>query len=1106
MNEHNNTECLKLLNDSVLDPNNGKDKDSFNHNIYAKLLANIFNPASGNDAGISVALFGKWGQGKSSVVQMMESLISDSKTDVKPGIYKATAKVIWFNAWKTRGDHVRRQLLLSIIKGIESPKYEEISRFVQPGNPLVIRPYCVQEQVNKKTHWWVMTRDEKLDPLICWAVGIGLISVVAFIALFIGNLDPKNDWSDLCLGTILPFIGACMAVVYRWFCNRKEQLLTSAEPVSDSQRLKYPDQFQRVFEEELAEYNKRDGTPIIIVVDDLDRCEASTVVEALACIRQLGGKPVYEKEIADCRFLVPCDESQVLSALEKDGHHKGYEKEDLLRKFFDVIIRMDAFLPDDMVSYATKMLQSCDGMTDSDIDSIQELIGAVCPRNPRQVKKLINAYIIFKAKTNYLQAEGVLRTKDKLEFFDKTSLLVIALQETVPDVYEKLTESTDEFDKFDPEKSKERPLYKLSESEERALNIIRALEPISRSTFNLLTRKGIPESLKEIDNGPAIYDAFLVGKADAFETEILKASKVEALISWLKEHRKPLTSVAQFRNALPCLLKPDPLPPWLSDVIDDYVLNFKKLPEAFRGFDGLIDVAKKTNKLGQCKRRIHNVILTNLRHIEPQKIFDSCELKVMLILCENLSDAARKIFSQHLVPLFQTHDAKVAQNCLSAMKKAMPDDYHGELLPLALTIATDCTWSIYNNLNLEKNRGLHADLIAAFVGEDESTTMEIICELFYQSGPLGTPLNLKAGTPQKGEHEALFTLSKIARNLTESNVQKLYDKLNPWLKNQPDIADIKDICNILSHIWTSLSEKQIDEFVTNNTERILYTNSIDWFLTLVDSGKRDTQTENAIYAYFCKKVFYRVNEIRLTNNTFDEATKKLLKGMAEQKWPIAKEADALFDTAIKTKVGDKSSWELWSNALWPLVAYDHPKTEQAVREKIKQKQLLDQLIPFAVETICNKQVSWTLATTLKEYFLAEPNTLNKYFVSMFKGQTISDTEQIIKLIVDDLSAKKIELSQAQVDLLTNNCSCMTPDTKAYFEKYLRVQYLQKDDINRIPNGVKYLQKLVPLGTETLDLIRKIATEQDKQLSAETKAIVKDILGDEVIELTTSAKP
>ncbi len=1088
MDKQNSEETLTLLNDSVLDLKNGKDKDAFNHGIYARLLASIFNPASYNDPGISVALFGKWGQGKSSVVQMMESMLEN--TDGSASNKAQQVRVIWFNAWKTRGDHVRRQLLLSIIKGIESPKYEDISRFVQPGNPLVIRPYCVQAHFDKKTHWWVMARIEKIDATTSTIIIVGAIS---FILWLISQFVP--GWTaKLSAIPLLSFFASCMAFGWKFFSERKTQLLTSAEPVSDSQRLKYPDQFQRVFEEELAEYKKRDGKPIIVVVDDLDRCEASTVVEALACIRQLGGKPIFETTIADCRFLVPCDECQVLSALEKDGHHKGYEKEDLLRKFFDVIIRMDAFLPDDMVAYAKKLLMSFDGITDTDVDLIQELIGAIAPRNPRQVKKLINAYLIFKTKINHFQSSGVLRANDRLEYFDKTSLLVIALQETVPDIYDRLVESTSEFDKLVAlEKAPSDSNIKISPSEDRALKIIHALEPISHSTFNLLSRKGIPEALKGLDNGPDIYDAFQSGKDDVFEAEVLKVSNVDALAAWLKEHRKSLTSVAQFRSALPCLLRPAPLPPWLSDVIDDYVTGFKKLPEAFDAFDGLLDVARKTSGLGHCKRRIHNTVLSNLRDLTAN-ILESNELKAALIIGDDLSDSAKTLLVNTLAPQLQTNDGAQVQQRLLALRNSLPENSVVHLPQLALTIAAEVPWSIYNTAEPENNMGLHSGLIAAFVGSDELATSKIVEFLF--KGPLVSPTNIRTNSSQKGEREALRTLSQIAPNLLPADIPKLYEKLILWINAQNDMRDFIFICDILRSIWPRLSEPQIDAFAKLLTERCNTAKDAEWLSSFVESEECCTDTASQMVTRFCKQVLTRLNESKLKNNTFDDPAKKLLKRMADGRWPIAEEADAIFADAIKTnRIGDKSTWDIWVTSFWPLVEDHHLKTEGAIYERIKQKHLADVLIAFAIDRICGNQISLPLATTLKEYFVAEPNSVNsKHFVAIFENLAITGGDQIIKLIADDVAEKLFRPNEQQIQFLTVRHKVMSPETKSQMDRHIRIQYLQSGDLGKIAFGVARIDEMESREKDTIDLINKISVEQGKSLSVETRGAIQNILG------------
>jgi len=1099
MTEHNTADCLTLLNDSVLDLKNGKDKDAFNHDIYAKLLASIFNPASHNDPGISVALFGKWGQGKSSVVQMMESMLG--KQQGTSPTSKPTVKVIWFNAWKTRGDHVRRQLLLSIIKGIESPKYEEISRFVQPGNPLAIRPYCVQEHVNNKTHWWVMASVEKIDPTTATIIIVGALSFILWlISLFVPCWTAKLSAIPL-----LSFFGSCMAFGWKFFSERKTQLLTSAEPVSDSQRLKYPDQFQRVFEEELAEYKNRSSIPIVVVVDDLDRCEASTVVEALACIRQLGGKPIFESEIADCRFLVPCDESQVLCALERDGHHKGYEKEDLLRKFFDVIIRMDSFLPDDMVAYAKQMLTSFTGMTESDSDLIQELVGAVSPRNPRQVKKLINAYIIFKAKLAYLQATCVLRPSDKLEYFDKTSLLVIALQETVPDVYDSLIESSTGFDPlFDLERTSTDSKRQSSQSEERALRIIRALEPVSFQTFTLLTRKGIPEALKGLENGPNIYDAFQLGKADTFEAEIAKVTDVDRLTAWLKEHRKSLTSVAQFRNALPCLFKPTPFPPWLKTVIDDYISGFKKLPEAFNGFDGLLEVASRAHELGHCKWRIHNTVLSNLRD-KADNLTQSAELKAVLLFADDLSDAAKTMFATTLAPQLTSKDIAVVQQRLPAVRSALPKGLCVHFPKLASTIASDSMWSIYNTTEPEKHKGLHSDLIAAFTGDNADTTSQIVDVLL--KGPLAAPINLKSTSSQKGEREALRTLASIAKNLPPADVSKLYDRLIQWINNQNDMDDFKFVCDILRSIWPRLSEAQIDAFAKLLTEHCNTAKDAEWLSSFVESEDCHTDAETQKAGRFCKKVLTRLNELKLTSSNFDEATKILLKGMADAEWPIQDEADTIFETAIKSKISDKSTWEIWATAFWPLVEHHHPLTEQAIFEKIQNNFLPETLIPFAVERICRKKLSSSLRITIKQYFCAHPGAANnKALKDVLNAADMEGADQISKLIVEDLASGKVKLDEPRIEFLVKNVGLASEEARYLLMNFIRIQYLQDANQANFFKGVNYVHSIGSPSAEVVARIKERALEMNASLTDAQRKAITDVLGEDIFtKAKTNAK-
>jgi len=1085
---------LRLLNDSVYDPI--IDKDAFNHKIYAKLLTKIFNPKSQNDPGISVALFGKWGQGKSSVVQMMESELAENKSDNK-------VKVIWFNAWKTRGDHVRRQLLLSIIKGIDSPKYEDISKFVQPGNPVTIRKYSIQKNINQKTHWWIMSQDEKLDPIIIAAIIAGLLALILFVSFFILSLNSEKNWLEFILPILLTFIVSCMTVTYRWFCNRKESILTSAEPVSDSQRLKYPDQFQLVFEEELAEYKERDGTPIVVVVDDLDRCEASTVVEALACIRQLGGKPLYEEEIAECRFLIPCDEEQVLSALKEDGHHDGYEKEDLLRKFFDVIVRMDAFLPDDMVAYARALLNNFANVEESDIELIQELIGAVAPRNPRQVKKLVNAFLIFKEKVKLSQESFTLRTKEKLDHFDNTGLLVIALQETVPELYKKLVDLPNEFTKLHDLSNGETDTN-LDEADKKATRIIRALEPISHHTFNMFTRKGIPKSLMGIENGPDIYDAIQSGNEETFEKEIAVVSDLNSVAIWLKEHRKSLASIAQFRNALSCLIKPSPLPELLNNTINDYIRGFKRFKDAAKGYKDLIRLSKIAVELGPCKRKIHSTVISNFRELKTDDALSSDELKSIFIFGDDLSDSAEKLFTQHVCPMFHlpseepTEEGNAVKH-LTALSNALPGNKPLNIPELAITIAKESTWEIYNTNDPEKNIELHSKLINFFIGDKEEDVSKLIAILFEGSGPLGQKIDLKTAS-RNGEREGILTITALTSKLSSDQLQKLYLKVKPWLDIQADPENFMFVASVFSTQWPRLAEKQINEIAALMTAHSINNNKPNWLCEYVKCADQTLDETIASEKIFCKAAFNNLKQTHLNQPTISELASKFLFAFKEHSWPITKEADETLANAVRTNITNGNHWEIWRKSLWPLAIAEPTQTTAAVYEQLANNKFPETYIPFAVEEICSGKLSASLKPAVKQYFSTNPNSINDaYFKSLFSDGNVAGAEQVIEMVVDDLDSAKTPLDEQRIEFISNNLKGVREETIKLFFKYIRRQYLQEANLAKFYIGVKYAINVGNIPKEIKSIIKERALEQSANLTVEQKDLTVKVTGKNLFE-------
>ena len=91
--------------------------DAFHHQAYAHA---IFNILAENPPPLSIGLFGPWGIGKSTIVNILFKLVSQSPD------YRL--KPIYFNAWKYSGDAFRRQFLIEVAKQIHqgSPDFDAV--------------------------------------------------------------------------------------------------------------------------------------------------------------------------------------------------------------------------------------------------------------------------------------------------------------------------------------------------------------------------------------------------------------------------------------------------------------------------------------------------------------------------------------------------------------------------------------------------------------------------------------------------------------------------------------------------------------------------------------------------------------------------------------------------------------------------------------------------------------------------------------------------------------------------------------------------------------------------------------------------------------------
>jgi hypothetical protein len=120
---------------------------------------------------------------------------------------------------------------------------------------------------------------------------------------------------------------------------------------------------------------------LILFIDDLDRCEESTVVQLLETIKlYLGSRR--------CVFILALDESAVLSALTSHWPARSDDaNREYLEKLFQAIVPVPVPRPGAVCSFLTAQLKAHDF---PDPEGAAEMIDDLLEPNPRKVKNFVN--------------------------------------------------------------------------------------------------------------------------------------------------------------------------------------------------------------------------------------------------------------------------------------------------------------------------------------------------------------------------------------------------------------------------------------------------------------------------------------------------------------------------------------------------------------------------------------------------------------------------------------------------------------------------------------------------------------------------------------------
>lgn len=420
---------------------NETSEDLLGFRVHADLLINIINDES--VLPITVGVFGDWGSGKSSILQIVkEEFDKDNNKD---------SLCIYFNGWTFEGyDDAKAALLNSILKELEDNK--KISAEIKDS---------------------IKEKAKKLWKSIDWMRGAGMVmknvALPAVSAYFTGGLSlvpfaiqKLAEWGDNPEKIIEKLQSEEGKEIYKSFIKEGKE--------EDKKSINAVVEFRKDFSELLEATNfKR----LVVIIDDLDRCSPERIIENLEAIKLF-------LNVSKTAFIIGADPRIVKYAIEhKYKNNKEIEEDNnrIVIDYLEKLIQLPYSLPrlsesevetyismlickkeigdtkfgkvlDEFNKYRLTNKYSAFGLSnfekilDADefgkvkgniitIPSLVPLITNSLYGNPRQVKRFLNTYTIRKRLAEVASLQS---------FNDAVLAKMMILEYSEPKLFKKLFE------------------------------------------------------------------------------------------------------------------------------------------------------------------------------------------------------------------------------------------------------------------------------------------------------------------------------------------------------------------------------------------------------------------------------------------------------------------------------------------------------------------------------------------------------------------------------------------------------------------------------------------------------------------------------------------
>ncbi len=345
LKDDDNQEIMKLIDEK---PIKTRPEDKFGHQYYVDILKDILKKCP---TPYCIGLFGQWGSGKTGIAKILEEELKNEGDK--------TYEILYFDTWKHSDDTLRRQLLIEID-----------DTFFEGKKKYATELYC-----DTKTEPEIGVKfDLKrfLILFICVSLYITIVTSVIFRA------KPDN-WVYLLLSLVFPALLALLISLDRYI-----KMITVTKSV---EKPTSPEQFEYLFKKEVLEdIRKKRNKKLLIIFDNLDRCDSETVIKTLRGINTFLGEE-------GCVYIIPCDPKAIRKHIKNQLYQKDNQTTDpdeFLKKIFQISIDIHPLLVSDIKSYAEDFIDQTNLGSHPKRDQIVHVITQGLVDSPRKIKELLN--------------------------------------------------------------------------------------------------------------------------------------------------------------------------------------------------------------------------------------------------------------------------------------------------------------------------------------------------------------------------------------------------------------------------------------------------------------------------------------------------------------------------------------------------------------------------------------------------------------------------------------------------------------------------------------------------------------------------------------------